>query len=93
MISKTRWICVELPMIFRPWHEFDGDWFWWGRAHSTVDEFKSLYRLTVSELRDTNGVHNFIYAFSPDCRFNTEAEIDYVADKVIHTVQQLRDLR
>jgi cysteine desulfurase len=25
-------------------------------------------------------------------RFNTQAEIDYVADKVIHTVQQLRDL-
>jgi len=26
-------------------------------------------------------------------RFNTEAEIDYVADKVIHAVQQLRELR
>ena len=19
-----------VPMIFRPWHELDGDWFWWG---------------------------------------------------------------
>ncbi len=26
-------------------------------------------------------------------RFNTEAEIDYVADKVIHTVRQLREIR
>jgi cysteine desulfurase len=26
-------------------------------------------------------------------RFNTQAEIDYVADKMIHTVQQLRELR
>jgi cysteine desulfurase len=26
-------------------------------------------------------------------RFNTEAEIDYVADKIIYTVQQLRELR
>jgi cysteine desulfurase len=26
-------------------------------------------------------------------RFNTEAEIDYVADKITHTVQQLRELR
>src|SRR5687768_777708 len=24
-----------VPMIFRPFHEFDGDWFWWGRAHCT----------------------------------------------------------
>jgi cysteine desulfurase len=26
-------------------------------------------------------------------RFNTESEIDYVAAKVVHTVQQLRELR
>lgn len=63
-----------VPIVFRPWHEFDGDWFWWGRAHCTVEEFTALYRLTVTELRDVNGVHNLVYAFSPDCRFNTEAE-------------------
>lgn len=62
------------PMIFRPYHEMDGNWFWWGRAHCTPDEFKSLWRFTVSYLRDSLNVHNFIYAFSPDCLFNTEAE-------------------
>ncbi len=61
-----------VPMIFRPYHEFDGDWFWWGRSHCTIDEFKSLWRFTVSYLRDTLGVHNFIYAFSPDNKFNNE---------------------
>ncbi|MES1218209.1 MAG: glycosyl hydrolase [Bacteroidota bacterium] len=63
-----------VPMIFRPYHEFDGDWFWWGKAHCTTDEFKSLWRFTVSYLRDSLGVHNFIYAFSPDCKFNTEEQ-------------------
>jgi mannan endo-1,4-beta-mannosidase len=62
------------PMIFRPYHEFDGDWFWWGKSHCTVDEFKTLWRFTVSYLRDSLGVHNFIYAFSPDNRFTTEEE-------------------
>ena len=61
-----------VPMIFRPFHEFDGDWFWWGRAHSTVEEFTSLWRFTVSYLRDSIGVHNFLYAFSPDNLFHTE---------------------
>ena len=61
-----------VPMIFRPFHEFDGDWFWWGRAHSTVEEFTSLWHFTVSYLRDSIGVHNFIYAFSPDNLFSTE---------------------
>jgi mannan endo-1,4-beta-mannosidase len=61
-----------VPMIFRPFHEFDGDWFWWGRSHSTVDEFKSLWRFTVSYLRDSMNVHTFLYAFSPDNRFLSE---------------------
>jgi mannan endo-1,4-beta-mannosidase len=63
-----------VPMIFRPFHEFDGDWFWWERSHSTVDEFKALWRFTVAYLRDSMGVHNFLYAFSPDNLFETEAQ-------------------
>jgi mannan endo-1,4-beta-mannosidase len=63
-----------VPMIFRPYHEFDGDWFWWGRSHCTIEEFKTLWKFTVAYLRDSLNVHNFIYAFSPDNKFNTEAE-------------------
>jgi mannan endo-1,4-beta-mannosidase len=63
-----------VPMIFRPYHEFDGWWFWWGRPHCTIEEFTSVWKFTVSYLRDSLGVHNFIYAFSPDCLFNTEAQ-------------------
>lgn len=61
-----------VPVIFRPFHEFDGGWFWWGATHCTKEEFVSLWRFTVTYLRDTRGVHNFIYAFSPDNRFETE---------------------
>lgn len=64
----------KVPMIFRPYHEFDGDWFWWGKSHTTRDEFISLWKFTVSYLRDSLNVHNFLYAFSPDNRFNTEEE-------------------
>lgn len=63
-----------VPVIFRPFHEFDGGWFWWGKPHATRDEFIALWRFTVSYLRDSLNVHNFLYAFSPDNRFNTEAE-------------------
>ena len=60
-----------VPMIFRPFHEFDGDWFWWGRSHCTPAEFKTLWQFTVSYLRDSLQVHNLIYAFSPDNKFNS----------------------
>lgn len=63
-----------VPVIFRPFHEFDGGWFWWGKPHCTREEFISLWQFTVSYLRDSLDAHNFLYAFSPDNSFHTEAE-------------------
>ena len=63
----------QVPMIFRPYHEFDGDWFWWGKSHCTTEEFTILWKFTVSYLRDSLEVHNFIYTFSPDNKFDKEA--------------------
>ncbi|MDB5242150.1 MAG: beta-mannosidase [Spirosoma sp.] len=63
-----------VPMLFRPYHEFDGGWFWWGKPHCSRADFTALWRFTVSYLRDSLQIHNFIYTFSPDCLFKTEAE-------------------
>lgn len=63
-----------VPMIFRPFHEFDGDWFWWGKKYTSREDFIEVWQFTVSYLKDTLGVHNFIYGFSPDIRYNSEAE-------------------
>ena len=62
------------PVILRPFHEFDGGWFWWGAPHCTREEFTDLWKFTVSYLRDSLDVHNFIYAFSPDNKFRTEEQ-------------------
>ena len=56
----------QIPIIFRPFHEFDGNWFWWGASYCTPEEYISAYRFTVEYLRDTKNVHNILYAFSPD---------------------------
>lgn len=62
-----------VPLIFRPWHEMNQGWFWWGTASCTPDEYISLYRFTVDYLKDTRGLHNILYAFSPDV-FESEEE-------------------
>jgi len=62
------------PVIFRPYHEFDGGWFWWGAPYCSKEEFVSLWQFTVSYLRDSLEVHNFLYAFSPDNKFNSEEQ-------------------
>lgn len=60
------------PIIFRPFHEFDKDFFWWGAAYSTPEEFKELWQFTVTYLRDELNVHNLLYAFSPDNSYATK---------------------
>ena len=61
-----------IPIIFRPFHEFDKDFFWWGAAYSSPQEFIDLWRFTVSYLRDDLDVSNMLYAFSPDNSYTTE---------------------
>lgn len=61
-----------IPLIFRPWHENTGNWFWWGHKHCTAGQYKQLYRFTVGYLRETHGLHNLLFAYSPDVQF-----IDY----------------
>lgn len=56
----------KIPIIFRPFHENTGSWFWWGAAHATPGEYKELFRYTVEYLRDTKEVDNFLYTFSPN---------------------------
>lgn len=54
-----------IPMIFRPFHENSGSWFWWGAAHASSAQYVELFRYPVEYLRDTKDVHNFLYAYSP----------------------------
>lgn len=63
-----------IPIIFRPFHEFDGSWFWWGKNFCTKDEFIELWRTTVNYLRNKKGVKNFLYAYSPDRNFYSEED-------------------
>ena len=61
----------QIPIIFRPFHEFDGNWFWWGANYCTAEEYISVYRFTINYLRDTKNVHNILFAFSPDNSYTT----------------------
>lgn len=56
----------DIPIVFRPFHEHTGDWFWWGQPHCTPEEYKELWQFTVEYLRDEMGVHNLLYCYSTD---------------------------
>ncbi len=77
-----------IPFIFRPWHEMDGTWFWWGSKTSSPDELKELFRVTVNYLRHEKGLTNMVVAYSPDRFFSNEEEYLtwYPGDDVIDIV-------
>jgi mannan endo-1,4-beta-mannosidase len=61
----------DIPVLFRPYHENMGSWFWWGGVHCTSETFQAVYRYTVEYLRDVKDVHNFLYVYSPDASFKS----------------------
>ena len=63
---------TPIPVILRPWHEQNGSWFWWGAGHATPDQYVELFQFTVKYLRDTRGLHNVLYAYSPNSPLNAD---------------------
>lgn len=57
-----------VPFIFRPWHENNGAWFWWGNTHCTPDEYRALYALTQDYLKSqiTNHKSQIVWSYSPN---------------------------
>lgn len=54
-----------IPIVLRPFHEHNQTWPWWGQRSCTESNFIALWRMTVRHLLDTRGVHNVLYAYSP----------------------------
>jgi mannan endo-1,4-beta-mannosidase len=63
-----------VPVIFRPWHEMGGNWFWWGRKHCTTDDYKALFAFTVDYLRNNKKLNNLVISYSPDGGFSSPDE-------------------
>jgi len=56
---------IKIPIVFRPWHEHTGSWFWWGKDLCSPEEYQLLWKMTV-EFMQEKGVNNLLYAYSPD---------------------------
>lgn len=55
-----------VPVIFRPFHEHTGSWFWWGADHCTPEEYVTFWRWSVDYLLKTKQVNNLLIAYSTD---------------------------
>ena len=62
----------EVKIIFRPWHENLGNWFWWGGTHCTDAEYVSLYR-TTRDYFESRGITGLQWCYSPNGNAGADA--------------------
>lgn len=64
----------SINVIFRPFHEHTGSWFWWGDKWCTPDEYKQLWQFTHNYLTKEKHLKNLVFAYSTAGDFNGEEE-------------------
>lgn len=62
----------NVPILFRPFHENSGGWFWWGTSTS-ADSYRAIWRYMVNYLQ-AKGVHNLLYVYSPNGPIDSESD-------------------
>ena len=55
----------KVPIIFRPWHENNGSWFWWGQNFCTDEEYKNFWNL-LQDILLGRGLDNLLWSYSPN---------------------------
>lgn len=61
-----------VPVLWRPYHEMNGDWFWWGKK-TGENGFKKLYRMLFDRLVNYHKINNLIWVFD-----GNEIKGDYI---------------
>lgn len=82
-----------IPFLFRPFHEADGWWFWWGSTGCTDAQFIALFRYTVQYLRNA-GLGHMLIVYAPGV-FTNQAQYlaRYPGDDVVDVIAMDQYLR
>ena len=73
---------ADVPVLWRPLHEAEGGWFWWGAEGA--EPCKKLYRLLYDKLTNEYGLDNLIWVWTG---YTSPASADwYPGDDVVDIV-------
>ncbi len=78
---------TKVPILFRPWHEHTGSWFWWGQKLCSTEEYKALWSMTYDRLKE-KGSDQVLWAYSPGTEPNDTTEYleRYPGDSIIDLI-------
>ena len=77
----------DVAVIFRPWHENVGSWFWWGGRLCSAREYQELYRMTWLYFVKERGLTNLLWCYSPNGNCTPQEYMDrYPGDEFVDMV-------
>lgn len=83
----------KIPVLWRPFHEAEGEWFWWGRKGTGVagELFKLMYNYFVNE----KGLDNLLWVWSSAAAegYPGDEYVDVVAGDFYFPSSKLTDYR
>ncbi|MBO9597652.1 MAG: DUF4038 domain-containing protein, partial [Cohnella sp.] len=63
---------ADVPVLFRPYHEMNGYWFWWGKKKN----FRALWELIYNRLVVHHGLNNLLFVWNVQCPRQSDPNID-----------------
>ena len=54
---------ANVPVLWRPYHEMNGGWFWWGKKEGE-DGYKKLWRMMYDRFVNFHGLNNLIWVYN-----------------------------
>ncbi|MCY7801941.1 glycoside hydrolase family 26 protein [Bacillus haynesii] len=70
-----------VPVLFRPLHEMNGEWFWWGltqynqKDSERISLYKQLYVKIYDYMTKTRGLDHLLWVYAPDA--NRDFKTDF----------------
>lgn len=53
----------DVPVLWRPYHEMNGDWFWWGKKTGDAG-YKKLYHMLFERLVNFHKLNNLLWVYN-----------------------------
>jgi mannan endo-1,4-beta-mannosidase len=63
-VQLKKFADADVPVLWRPLHESEGGWFWWGAKGP--EAFKQLWRLTYDRLTNHHGLDNLVWVLTSE---------------------------
>jgi len=63
-VQLKKFAAADVPVLWRPLHESEGGWFWWGAKGP--EAFKQLWRLAYDRITNHHGVDNLVWVLTSE---------------------------